>query len=370
MSNSAFEVLKCPQCGGDVELDDNQEYGFCKYCGTKMQNTKFKKITGEVKVVGNPTVENFIKLAKRDFDDENYEEALEKYNKVLDIEPDNWEAVYKRGVCITKTTTLGAFRMDDIVKGSKNAINIIKEDDNLSKSLNQIKMDMAYDIIMTGYSMYRFAMNHYNEFWELEDSASEMWNREAAVLKSAEYVAEMIEGIDDDSLKTTASNESKKDVLLSAYDLIITCCVAICEIRSYKNLDTYLKSWISDQYRANYVAIYDKYAEKTRNLDPERKIDDIQRTGYQAGCYVATCVYGSYNCPQVWTLRRYRDNILAKTWHGRAFIHTYYAISPTIVKLFGKYNWFKNIWKPKLDKMVSRLQKDGVESTPYDDKQW
>lgn len=51
--------------------------------------------------------------------------------------------------------------MDDIVKGSKNAINIIKEDENLSKSLNQIKMDMAYDIIMTGYSMYRFAMNHY-----------------------------------------------------------------------------------------------------------------------------------------------------------------------------------------------------------------
>lgn len=25
------------------------------------------------------------------------------------------------------------------------------------------------------------------------------------------------------------------------------------------------------------------------------------------GCYVATCVYGSYDCPEVWTLRRFRD---------------------------------------------------------------
>ena len=26
------------------------------------------------------------------------------------------------------------------------------------------------------------------------------------------------------------------------------------------------------------------------------------------GCYVATCVYGSYDCPEVWVLRRFRDN--------------------------------------------------------------
>lgn len=28
------------------------------------------------------------------------------------------------------------------------------------------------------------------------------------------------------------------------------------------------------------------------------------------GCYIATCVYGSYDCPQVWILRRFRDDIL------------------------------------------------------------
>ena len=88
------------------------------------------------------------------------------------------------------------------------------------------------------------------------------------------------------------------------------------------------------------------------------------------GCYIATCVYGSYDCPQVWTLRRYRDNTLAKTWYGKMFIRTYYSISPTLVKWFGHTNWFKKLWVGTLNKMVENLQSNGVESTPYEDKRW
>ena len=95
------------------------------------------------------------------------------------------------------------------------------------------------------------------------------------------------------------------------------------------------------------------------------------RTNYsKSGCYVATCVYGSYDCPQVWTFRRFRDDTLGSTWYGRAFIRTYYAISPTLVKWFGNTNWFKNIWRGTLDKMVNLLKTKGVEDTPYKDKEW
>lgn len=88
----------------------------------------------------------------------------------------------------------------------------------------------------------------------------------------------------------------------------------------------------------------------------------------EEGCYIATCVYGSYDCPEVWTLRRYRDNTLAKTWYGKMFIRTYYAISPTLVKWFGDTKWFKKMWQGALNKMVEDLQASGVESTPYKDK--
>lgn len=104
------------------------------------------------------------------------------------------------------------------------------------------------------------------------------------------------------------------------------------------------------------------YLDELINKNSEQK-----NTG---GCYVATAVYGSYDCPQVWTLRRYRDYTLAETWYGRAFIRTYYAISPTLVKWFGHTDWFKKMWRGKLDRMVEKLNANGVENTRYDDRIW
>ena len=100
---------------------------------------------------------------------------------------------------------------------------------------------------------------------------------------------------------------------------------------------------------------------------PTQQSDSNNRSG---GCYVATCVYGSYDCPEVWTLRRFRDDTLGSTWYGRAFIHTYYAVSPTLVKWFGETNWFKKMWRGTLDRMVHNLRDHGVADTPYEDKHW
>ena len=88
------------------------------------------------------------------------------------------------------------------------------------------------------------------------------------------------------------------------------------------------------------------------------------------GCYIATAVYGSYNCPQVWLLRRYRDYGLARCILGRLFIRAYYAISPTLVKWFGNNKFFKNLWREVLDCKVQQLRNMGIEDTPYVDTTW
>ena len=91
------------------------------------------------------------------------------------------------------------------------------------------------------------------------------------------------------------------------------------------------------------------------------------RSKSKSGCYVATCVYGSYDCPQVWTLRRYRDQKLAQNAFGRAFICCYYAVSPTIVRLFGKTKLFHRFWKALLDNMVQCLNAKGFSGDRYQD---
>ena len=128
----------------------------------------------------------------------------------------------------------------------------------------------------------------------------------------------------------------------------------------------------------SYTPKYGKAARRAYNERQRKKREAARRRYYgqtvkrgrkkkNSGCYVATAVYGSYDCPQVWTLRRYRDDTLSKSRIGRAFIQCYYAISPVLVKWSGEAAWFKKMWKPLLDRIVRRLNDSGVQNTPYSD---
>lgn len=109
---------------------------------------------------------------------------------------------------------------------------------------------------------------------------------------------------------------------------------------------------------SSYECCYRYIKELDRDLPKEQKV---------RGCYVATCVYGSYDCPEVWTLRRFRDTVLMNTWYGRLFVLLYYAISPKIVEVFGETVWFRKMWLSPLDKIVKNLNEKGFSDTPYYD---
>lgn len=106
--------------------------------------------------------------------------------------------------------------------------------------------------------------------------------------------------------------------------------------------------------------------------DTKQKLTDLKKKEKKntptGGCYIATCVYGSYDCPEVWVLRRFRDRILSNSYLGRLFIRIYYALSPTIVAHFGNRSWFVTVCKAPLDKMINKLQTKGFDNTPYTDK--
>ena len=94
----------------------------------------------------------------------------------------------------------------------------------------------------------------------------------------------------------------------------------------------------------------------------------VEKQEKKGCCYIATCVYGSYDCPEVWTLRRFRDNILDKTWYGRLFIKIYYAISPHLVSWFGDSKAFKSFWFRIIDRKVKKLNAMGISDDIYYDK--
>jgi len=73
-----------------------------------------------------------------------------------------------------------------------------------------------------------------------------------------------------------------------------------------------------------------------------RAVDDLYARYRAAGgsaqgfCFVATAAYGDYDHPQVRVLRAFRDEILATSAPGRAFVRGYYATSPPLAHFIAE----------------------------------
>lgn len=92
---------------------------------------------------------------------------------------------------------------------------------------------------------------------------------------------------------------------------------------------------------------------------PNNNKSSGQAKNGEDACYIATYIYGSYDCPNVWTLRHFRDNTLRKKYFGRLFIRSYYFISPKIILIFGKSKLFHWISRLLIEKLVGYLQMQG-----------
>lgn len=140
---------------------------------------------------------------------------------------------------------------------------------------------------------------------------------------------------------------------------------------SYGVNQEYIKSKIDEvllKDKTQRIHHFNKYesVEKTPEVSKTEPIKNNQAKK-KKGCYIATCVYGSYDCPPVWMLRRYRDSVMANSVIGRIFIFLYYLLSPTIIKLFGKKQWFVKPVEFILNKIVLKLERKGFSSLPYSD---
>jgi hypothetical protein len=74
------------------------------------------------------------------------------------------------------------------------------------------------------------------------------------------------------------------------------------------------------------------------------------------GCYIATMAYGNYDHPQVLHLRRYRDQVLAKSCFGRLFITFYYLVSPYFVRALAGRKNINSFIRRLLDKWIEVIK--------------
>ena len=123
------------------------------------------------------------------------------------------------------------------------------------------------------------------------------------------------------------------------------------------NFDDFCDDYCDECYEEGYDEGYETARRNSRRSSTSGSSSD--------GCYIATAVYGSYDCPEVWTLRRFRDEFLRASLAGRLFIRGYYAVSPGLVRHLGSKPLFQKAVKMTLDSFVSHLKKAGFRDTPY-----
>lgn len=365
----------CPQCGGAIEVDDSHEAGVCKFCNTpfiteKVINNYSINIQNAVINMPNVKLENLKKLGDEKlktphypFEIDEYQKAQEYFLKVLEFE-DSKEYKLKADLC-DNAIHVDRVSLSYTVKIIRNVIDFIKEDEK-AETFTEQRITVYADLIrvMTD-AIEAISMYYYKRF-------------SSGSLNASVYASCLINLAKE---KVVCANFLKR---YNNNPKIIKVAVSLCktgESDLSSCLPTYVPNLSHDTYAEippvakdieRIGSVFDssyKVREDICNISESSESNNTSGNN-NGGCYVATAVYGSYDCPQVWTLRRYRDSTLTGTWYGRAFIRFYYAISPTLVKWFGDTNWFKKTWKQALDKMVDNLNKNGVENTPYEDKKW
>lgn len=422
-----LKQLICEMCGS-TDLIKQDGVFVCQFCGVKYSVEEAKKmmVEGTVQVVGTVQVDdtykidNYYIIAENVYTANNRQEAENYCNKIIEIDPSNYKAWFLKGKAAGWQSTIYNIRIEESVRCFTKAL-----DNSPKDALTQIKTEAASEIFSLSTAIIGRCCDNFakrpsqdnkesifhtlqlvkqhsllflskcgvkpTEFCKkvaamLEDSVCTAWKNEITIeYKHSEYPSKnvweefknrcfnciailnkSVELSDDDS---EADIQRYKNLIEITTELVNSCSYKYTTSSYHgRRFGYYRREWsLTKEAKKINIDNIMKYYEKIKEMDSSYEIPTRPKLKSGA-CYIATAVYGSYDCPQVWTLRRFRDNTLAKTWYGRMFIRIYYAISPIIIKWFGQTEWFKKFWRHRLDCIVSNLNEEGVADTPYKDK--
>ena len=364
-----FIPAKCTQCGAEINVDDSMEAGICEYCGTAFVTEKVinNYITYDTDKSGSK-IDNYLHLAQNALWADNGREAYNYAKKALEIDVMNSKAWLIK----MKATGLIADRIKEPAEEMKNcgtnAISYAEEND-VSRVTNEVYRSYLYT-----------ATRLLNEATTRIADLDDIWAARSSGLYDSYQLSK------DDSDVREKIDKIVHDVWMLKIGVPAD---DIRENPDYRDTVKYLVSNYkyycrSDAFRVSLYdgKIYD-FEQKGREyileslkeglLDEDiKELEELEKSAnaanadaandtptHKKGCYIATAVYGSYDCPEVLVLRRFRDCVLSKYLCGRCFIHVYYAISPLLVRYFGKNEMLLHVGRLVLDKLVNRIKHFG-----------
>lgn len=403
-------ILKtCPHCQSVNLVDENCDYFYCSKCGRKIRLSQDERYSSNWNSIQNSrNSQNIPDAIKEGFDcisQGKYFTAHDIFKSELKKDEDNIYALvgemicapHSRNICYSKLKSIS----DDISREEEQLINkenskifskvYCEFDDSkrirymtgtfpssitielLTKSCYQNKNIDITSVLISGCVP---TIDIFNKFMEFAYSSNDLYSTFDSRFFRPNDLAQLISA----GLSTTDKIiDLKRYNVSDKYSNLVEDKVSIRDFfgKYFKgNSSSADITDISDYYRFYAHSYYDNSVMRNNiSITPESYLNVIQnykiKSRYQNvaeyNCFMATTVFGTYDCPELWVLRRFRDKKLYTERSLLPYIDLYYKISPPIIKLFKKSDTFQSFIKSFLFRLVQFLKSKNYEDTPYSD---
>ena len=157
-----FEAAKRPECGADIQVPSDRDAVKCMYCGKDII------VRQAVQAKAGPTVQNWMNLAAAAAEAGNHEEAYGYFTRVLEVEPENYEAWLGKAVAAGWGSGLNADRFSELLAGIQRALEYAPDaEKNL---VCKRGADVASGITM---AYFKLSVEHTQEYIALDDTWAE-----------------------------------------------------------------------------------------------------------------------------------------------------------------------------------------------------
>lgn len=299
-------ALVCDLCGGKLVMGAGG-IAVCDSCGmeysTERMREKVQMIKGSVQIDNSNMVDTWMRLAMSAAQAGNQKEAYDYYAKVIEVEPQNWRAIFGKGKAAAWQSTLANSRTSELYQAVKKAIEII---DNSGMSEEEVilrknEFDVAIynvnnaflDLRQSNFDKHeeRYYDLHWDEWWESH------YVQGTENIEQTEDVMTLIKDFSDDT--------SKRNVLeMKKHICEVLCYICSCSSTCWDSYDKeYLKCYgLTESSKEPFIKKYIGLVEEIQEAEPDFQISNF-------------CLLDPWSPPNEWSSGRYDE--VVEYWQKR-----------------------------------------------------
>lgn len=159
-----FVAARCPQCGGDLQIDPKMETGFCLHCGSKIAVQEAIK---NVRIDNSHMVSTWMDLGDSAIEAQNYQEAYDYYTRVLEVQPGNWKANFGRGKAAGWQSTILNPRLQEAAVSFSKAVEAAS---HISSNKESVIADSIAEMFSLSEAFINLRINQFNKWPDQDES--------------------------------------------------------------------------------------------------------------------------------------------------------------------------------------------------------